>query len=286
MLAEAEATDLAEDAEFGEDRRGDELPDALSTKEGRLKAIRAAKAAIEAEAREKAEKEAAEKERRRGASEDETEQAVTAAGDAAVPNPRAQRSFTDPDARMMKTADGSFHYAYNAQTVVDEAHQVILSTALIQEPTDVNQLLPMIEQTTAQLAASSLPTAPKMLLADAGYCSKANLEDTAVLATDVLVATGRMKHNEAVREAPRGRIPKDATARDRMARRLRTKAGRAHYARRKAIVEPVFGQMKTRQRAGALRLRGLEGARGEWLLHALCHNLRKLANAGSALAVA
>jgi hypothetical protein len=65
-----------------------------------------------------------------------------------------------------------------------------------------------------------------------------------------------------------------------MARRLRTKTGRADYARRKAIVEPVFGQMKTRQHAGALRLRSLELAQGEWLLHALCHNLRKLANAG------
>jgi len=113
-----------------------------------------------------------------------------------------------------------------------------------------------------------------VLLADAGYCSKDNIEATAELATDVLVATGRLKHNENAPDAPRGRIPKSATTRERMARRLRTKSGRAHYARRKAIVEPVFGQMKTRQRAGHLRLRGLEGARGEWLLHALCHNLR------------
>ena len=93
-----------------------------------------------------------------------------------------------------------------------------------------------------------------------------------------------MKHGEVTDAAPRGRIPNNATPRQRMARRLRTKTGRAHYARRKAIVEPVFGQMKTRQRAGALRLRGLEGARGEWLLHALCHNLRKLANAAPTLA--
>jgi hypothetical protein len=71
-----------------------------------------------------------------------------------------------------------------------------------------------------------------------------------------------------------------------MARRLRTKKGRADYARRKAIVEPAFGQMKVRQHAGFLRLRGLTGAQGEWTLHALCHNLRKLANAGGAAAIA
>ena len=61
---------------------------------------------------------------------------------------------------------------------------------------------------------------------------------------------------------------------------MRTKKGRADYARRKAIVEPVFGQMKVRQHAGFLRLRGLDGAQGEWTLHAICHNLRKLAQAG------
>ncbi len=286
MLGEAEATDLAEDAAFGEDRRGDELPVELATKEGRRRAILAAKAAIEAEAKEKAEHEAADKARRKGKPEDEVEQDAKAAGEAAVPSPRAQRSFTDADARIMKTADGSFHYAYSAQAVVDEAHQVIVSTDLVQQPTDVNQLLPMIEQTTEQLAAAGITIVPKVLLADAGYCSNDNLAATAELETEVLVATGRMKHGEVIDAAPRGRIPNDATPRERMARRLRTKTGRAHYARRKAIVEPVFGQMKTRQRAGALRLRGLEGARGEWLLHALCHNLRKLANAAPALVVA
>jgi transposase len=285
ILAEAEATDLAEDEAYGEDRWGDELPEELQSKEGRRKAIQAAKAAIEAEARERAETEAAEKAKRQGKSGDEIDRAAKAAGEAARPSPRAQRNFTDPDARIMKTADGSFHYAYNAQAVVDESHQVVLSTVLVQEPTDVNQLLAMIEKMGGQLAAAGVAAQPKVLLADAGYCSKANIEGTAQMATDVLLATGRLKHGEKVPDSPRGRIPKDATARERMARRLRTRAGRVHYARRKAIVEPVFGQLKTRQRAGYLRLRGLERVRGEWLLHALCHNLRKLENAGSALGV-
>lgn len=82
-------------------------------------------------------------------------------------------------------------------------------------------------------------------------------------------------------DSPRDRIPATPHPCERMARRLRTEPGRVHCARRKAIVDPVFGQMKTRQHAGQLRLRGLEGARAEWTPHAPCHNLRKLANANS-----
>jgi hypothetical protein len=103
---------------------------------------------------------------------------------------------------------------------------------------------------------------------------------------DVLCATGRQRHGEKFQKTPRGPIPKNATRREKMARRLRTKKGRADYARRKAIVKPVFGQVKVRQHAGQLRLRGLAGAQGEWTLHMLCHNLRKLQNAGGSAALA
>ena len=120
-----------------------------------------------------------------------------------------------------------------------------------------------------------------MFITDAGYFSEKNVTDATDAGVDVLIATGRIKHDERVPAAPRGPIPKDATVKEKMARRLRTKAGRADYARRKAIVEPVFGQMKVRQGAGFLRLRGLEGAQGEWALHSLCHNLRKLARASA-----
>ena len=107
------------------------------------------------------------------------------------------------------------------------------------------------------------------------------MNDATDAGVDVLIATGRIRHDERVSPAPRGPVPRNATVKEKMARRLRTKTGRADYARRKAIVEPVFGQMKVRQRAGFLRLRGLEGAQGEWALHVLCHNLRKLAQAGA-----
>jgi hypothetical protein len=278
ILAEAEATDLAEDDAYGEDNRGDEVPLELARRETRLAKLRAAKVAIEDEAREKA---AVKAERKAHDNEDDggagIERAVDLARERAVPEKRAQRNFTDPESRMMKTNDG-FHYAYNAQAVVDETSQVIIGTRVGTNAGDVDQLLSMIDLTKETLRAAGIDDNPRLLLADAGYCSEDNLTQAGTTDVDVLIATGRIRRNERVASAPRGPIPHDATQRERMARRLRTKTGAADYARRKAIVEPVFGQMKVRQHAGFLRLRGLEGAQREWTLHAVCHNLRKLAN--------
>jgi hypothetical protein len=278
MLAEAESTDQAEDDEFGEDRRGDELPAELATKEGRLAKMRAAKASIEAEAAAKAAAQAADKAARKGGDQAAVETAAEMAAATATPNPRTQRNFTDPESRMMKTTDG-FHYAYNAQAVVDEASQVVLAAEVTQQAVDTDQLQFMIAVTEGNLDAADIDDSPQVVLADAGYCSEANLQQLADSETNALVATGRIRAKERVPKAPRGRIPANATQRERMARRLRTQAGRTDYARRKAIVEPAFGQMKVRQAAGQLRLRGLAGAQGEWTLHVICHNLRKLANA-------
>jgi transposase len=280
MLAEAEASDLAEDEEFGEDRRGDELPPELATKEGRLAKLRAAKEAIEAEARDKAAQKAENKAKEQGVSEEQARAAGAEAAAGATPPGRAQRNFTDPESRMMKTNDG-YHYAFNAQAVVDEEAQVILAHSVSNQAADSPHLMEMIEATEANLGAAGIDENPDTVLADAGYFSEANVTDATDAGVDVLIATGRIKHHERVPTAPRGPIPRDATVKEKMARRLRTKTGRADYARRKAIVEPVFGQMKVRQGAGFLRLRGLEGAQGEFALHSLCHNLRKLARAGA-----
>ena len=226
MLAEAEATDRAEDEEFGEDRRGDELPAELATKEGRLARMRAAKAAIEAEAGEKAAVSAAAKAADNGGDEAAVAEAAEMAAATATPNPKTQRNFTDPESRMMKTTDG-FHYAYNAQTVVDEGSQVVLAAEVTQQATDIDQLFFMIGVTEGNLDAADIDDSPEMILADAGYCSEANLQQIADAEVNALVATGRIRAKERVPDAPRGRIPNNATQRERMARRLRTKAGRA-----------------------------------------------------------
>ncbi|MDN5933194.1 MAG: IS1182 family transposase [Pseudonocardia sp.] len=275
LLARAEAVDAAEDARFGKDLRGDELPQELRRRESRLAKIREAKQALEDEARERAEAAARAKGAAKGQDEAATTQQVADAVAAAVPKPKAQRNFTDPQSRIMKTSDGSFHQCFNGQAVVDQAHQVIVAAEVTDCAADVANLIPMTEQSIANTGR-----APQEMLADAGYCSADNLAQAADLSattgTEFFIATGRTKHDAPLPATPRGRIRKDATPRERMARKLTTKKGRAAYARRKVIVEPVFGQMATLQNAKHLLLRGIDGARAEWLLLAACHNLRKL----------
>ncbi len=275
LLAEAERIDAAEDEQFGKDRRGDELPAELARRESRLAKLRQAKKALEEQAARAAAEHAAELARRKGADENTAAERAAQAAAAAVPKPKAQRNFTDPDSRIMLTGDGSFAQCYNAQAVVDEDNQVIVAADLTDCASDVVSLIPMTEQ-----VADNTGQHPEQLLADAGYCSAENLDKAAEVAeqtgTDFFIATGRRKHDEPAPPAPRGRIPKHATPKQRMARKLATKPGRAAYARRKAIVEPVFGQMSILQNAKQLLLRGHEAARDEWFLLVACHNLRKL----------
>jgi transposase len=280
LLADAEATDEAEDQTFGRDGKDTDLPAELDRREKRLARLQAARAQIEAEAAEKAREHAQEIERRRqeraGTSD---EQAVTDAGQKAAakarPKPKAQANFTDPDSRIMKNSDGAYIQAYNAQAVVDEEHQVITAADVTTNPSDALNYTTMLDQ-----SAHNTGIHPQQALVDAGYCSETNLEAAkdrrTACGTDTFMATGRLAHDEQVPPAPRGRIPKDATMKERMARKLRTKPGKAAYSRRKAIVEPVFGQIMTCHDGRQLLLRGEDGARGEWRLLAACHNLRKI----------
>ena len=275
LLAEAERIDKAEDKQFGKNRRGDELPAELARRETRLAAIAAAKAALEAEAAEAAREDAERRARERGDDDDTTAGKGAAAAAAATPKPKAQRNFTDPDSKIMLTGDGAFHQCYNAAAVVDADHQVIVATELGANASDVGTLMPMTEHTVTNTGVI-----PDEVLADAGYSSTANLEQaaqfTAAYGTEFFIAPGRRRRDDPPPVAPRGRIPANATAKQRMARKLTTIKGQQVYARRKAIVEPVFGQMSTLQNAKHLLLRGFDQARGEWLLLAACHNLRKL----------
>ncbi len=272
VLADAQATDAAEDAEFGVDRRGDELPDELQRRETRLRKIREAKAALEAEARAAEEARRAELEK-----QGKTPRNPPGGRDPFKPKPKAQRNFTDPDSRIMKTSDGAFHQCYNGQAVVDEAFQVIVCAELADQAPDARLLQGSLEQLDANLAAidAELPDGAA-LLGDAGYFSEDNVRITVEHGLNAHLATGRFKHSEPPAPAPRGPIPKDATPKQRMARKLAKKAGAALYARRKTIVEPVFGQMDTVQDARQLRLRGKPAARAQWRFHCAVHNLLKL----------
>ena len=250
LLAQAEATDAAEDAEHGADRRGDELPAELQRRESRLKRIREAKRALEARAKEEA----------------------AASGkpvEAAKPDSKAQYNFTDPESRIMKGPDG-FVQAYNVQVAVDE-RQLIVGQGVTQETNDKKQLMPMIA-TIAQQSGD----APTRLLADAGYCSEENLAAIADTSIEAYISTRKQTHGERPGPCPRGPLPKTATHVDRMARKMQTKAGAAVYAARKAIVEPVIGQIKQARGFRQFLLRGFEKVQGEWSLVCTTHNILKL----------
>jgi transposase len=280
LLADAESADTAEDQIFGIDGKDTDLPAELDRREKRLARLQAARAQIEAEAAAKARRHAEEKERRRqGRAGTGDEQAVTEAGERAAakarPKPKAQANFTDPDSRIMKNGGGAYIQAYNAQAVVDAEHQVITAADVTTNASDALNYTTMLDQSHTNTGIH-----PKQALLDAGYCSETNLEAAKerqlACGTETFMATGRLAHDEQVPPAPRGRIPANATLKERMARRLRTKPGKAAYRRRKAIVEPVFGQIMTCQNGRRLMLRGEDGARAEWRLLAACHNLRKI----------
>jgi transposase len=280
VLADAQATDAAEDEAFGGDRRGDELPDELQRRESRLAVIRQAKAALEAEA------EAAETARRAELEKEGKKPRNPPGGrDPFRPKRAAQRNFSDPDSRIMKTSDGAFHQCYNGQAIVDSVAQVIVAADAFDQAPDTRLLQPALEQLADNLDAidAQLP-GDAALLGDAGYFSEHNIPITSQHGLDPHIATGRFKHSEPPAPAPRGPIPKDATPKQLMARKLKKKAGAAAYARRKTIVEPVFGQMTTVQDARRLRLRGKPAARAQWRFHCAIHNLLKLhRNGGLAL---
>ncbi len=252
ILAEAEAVDAAEDARYG-DARGDELPPELRRRETRLAKIRAAKAALEAEARERT-------------------------GDpTAVPEPKAQRNFSDPDSRIMLSKPDGWIYGYNPQIAVDDGHQVIVATTLSADPTDTAALPELVDQIETNTGRR-----PGKVLADAGYASDDNLAHLEERGIDAYVATRRDRHSAKPPSAPRGRIPAGLTRRERMARKLTTKQGKAEYRRRKAIVEPVFGQTKEARGFRRFRLRGRVKVTAEWHLVCAVHNLAKLFRAGQA----
>jgi transposase len=193
------------------------------------------------------------------------------------PKPQAQRNFTDPDSHILKGGDGWIQ-GYNAQAAVDGDHQVIVAIGVSNQPSDAVHLLPMLERIEAN--TGRLPDA---LIADAGYCSIANLEACEDRQLNAYISTSRQQHGHRPRPS-RGRAPKDLDARGRMDRKLRSKAGQAIYALRKTIVEPVFGQIKGSRRLDRFLLRGLYRVNREWALMATTHNILKLFRASMAVA--
>jgi transposase len=185
------------------------------------------------------------------------------------PTAAAQRNFTDPGSHIMKS-DGNLLQGYNCQAAVDGDHQVIVAMGVSNQSPDPEHLVPMLERTIANTAQI-----PRTFIADAGYWSEENATACEKRSVDPHIATGRQPHGKPPPPI-HGPIPKDLDAKGRMARKLRKKEGREIYARRKTIVEPVFGQTKEARGLRRFLLRGLQKVNGEWLLWGMTHNINKL----------
>jgi transposase len=273
LLAQAEAADAAEDQTHGAHRRGDELPAELARRETRLKKIQEARQALEADAKAAAEEERKRRAEEEGQGKDSRRAGRKAAAVKEVPDDKAQYNFSDPETSIMKANNKGFDQCGNAQAVVDREHQVIVSADVTAEANDKRQFQPMLAQAKANVGRGRRI---RKVSSDAGYFSEDNAAWAGKRKLDAYIATGRMKHGQAASAAPRGRVPRGLTLKERMARKLRTKQGRETYAQRKWIVEPVFGFIKRGLGFTQFLLNGLEKMRGEWRLVCMACNLRKL----------
>jgi len=290
LLQRAEAVDAAEDEKYGKDQAGDELPGELGRRESRLAKIRAAKAELEAEAKQKAaEKQAAAEAQIRQRQEQEARtgkkmrgrEPQVADSEQAVPDPKAQRNFTDPESRIMPDGGhkGSFVQGYNAQIAVDGEAQVIVAAEVTQQSNDKQQLVAMVEQVKQNVGAQ-----PQAVSADNGYWNGKQVGEVQVRGINLHVATGKQKPGASQQAEDEDGQESNAEAGllEQMKQKLKTQAGQDLYRMRKAIVEPVFGQIKEWRGFRRFLLRGLQKVRAEWKLICLTHNLLKLFRSGRA----
>jgi hypothetical protein len=291
LLTQADRVDSEQDAAMGS-RRGDELPDELKRREDRLAKIRVAKERLEAEARVRAEEE----QRERDAAEAERQAAgkkrrgKEPAPVDPTPADKAQTNFTDPDAKIMKRSNKGFDYCYNAQAVVDGENQIIVAAETTAAANDKQQAVPMAQAVMKNLTAAGIQRPlddqgqPKPIpnTADNGYYSEDNVRDVTATGLDTYFAVGREKHHalptaaEAPAVSSSSAVVVDENPKAAMAKKLRMATGRALYAARKHIVEPVFGQIKRVRGFRKFLLRGLELVSSEWQLICLTHNLLKI----------
>ena len=254
LLKKADAVDEEEDQRYGKGKKGDELPKELAFRESRLKKIREARAALEAES-------SLEAERRPEKSD----------ADGTIPD-KAQRNFTDPDSHIMPASDGKhFIQAYNAQAAVDSANQVIVAAEVTNKPTDRGQAEPMME-----IVKVNVGQLPCQMSADAGYFSSDAVKNLTARGIDVYIPPDKIGHRFTLPPSPRGRIPQCLSIADRMRRKLRTKKGKKCYGLRKELPEPVFGQIKQVRGFDQFLLRGLDKVSSEWKVICTGHNLLKL----------
>lgn len=280
MLAEAETRDAEEDKAFGKDKRGDELPKNLRSREERRRRLEEARQRLEGE-RLEAEETQRRKLEKRERKEDETGKKTRGKPPKSVEDVRKEQekrkaNATAPETRILKTRSG-YVQGFNSQAACTDDQIILAADVTIQE-NDQGLYHPMMAS-AQENATAALGEEGKVELgrADAGYCNVADLEKECD--HEILIATKKdWKRRKQIREEPppRGRIPKDLSSTERMERKLRTKRGSEEYKKRSQTIEPVFGQIKSGRGIDSFYGRELFSAQGEWNLICGTHNLLKL----------
>lgn len=264
-LKQAERTDAAEDAAHG-DSRGDEMPDWMADKQKRLERIRQAKAELEAEAQ--AEAQPPDEGEGPGPSTGMAEKGRPKRASDGGPPDKAQRNFSDPDSRILKTRNG-FVQGYNGQIAVDSHRQVITAHRLTTNGADFGGLQPLVDATIRLCGRK-----PREISADAGFCNEDNLLALKRHGIAGYVMPGRARHNKAGDTGRRRILPDTEVAK--MEIKLKRAGRRSRYRLRKQTVEPVFGQIKGPAGFRQFLLRGFRNVRHEWAMICTTHNLNKL----------
>ncbi|MDE2106763.1 MAG: transposase [Patescibacteria group bacterium] len=294
LLQQAESQDAIEDAQLGQADQANKLPDELARRETRLKRIQTAKALLEARYKNTAESKPTRQEQAlspdspsrndNGPStgfvipaadivvEDAGEKSRSSGPQEMVPD-KAQINFTDSESRIMRASNKGWDQCGNVQVVVDSGHQIIVAADVTDQANDVRQVVPMMAQAQKNVGEANRIEKASM---DAGYFSETNVQWMQARGIDAYVATGRLKHGDSLSKIPSGSATPTLSVKDRMFLKIRTDQGKAIYARRKAIVEPVFGQIKQAMGCRQFLLRGMRKMRAEWTLICMSFNLRKL----------
>jgi hypothetical protein len=266
--------DGREDTLFGKDNIGFDLPKELKFRETRLAHILKAKEQLEAEARLAAEAKSAEREAKRARNDGKPLRGRKPKDPAtAVPKETAQRGFTDPESRIMKSGTGEWVQGYNGQAAVDCDHQVIVACELTNMAADAPHLKPLMDQ-----VAQNTGGVPAEQSADAGYFSADNVQSQTTPYSQPFIPPDRMKHGRDAAPILQDTDDAELSAADQMRKRLSTPEGREAYAHRMKTVEPVFGQIKGCPGSPGFRQflrRGARKAWQEWRWQCATHNFLK-----------
>lgn len=272
LLDFAEETDNSEDQKFGKGKQDNDLPDELKLKKSRLQKIREAKKALEEEAASEYEDKKEQYEAKKKAHEQRGGKGRAPKPPSKKPDDKKQYNFTDPESRIMKAGGkNNFTQGYNCQAAVDEKNQIIIAADVTQDPNDKQQLENAIESIKKNMNNQK----PKKLSADAGYFSEENCRKLHNEKIDGYIAVNKIKHGQ-ISDVVKGRLADNATEKETMSKKLQTKKGKKIYAKRKHIVEPVFGQIKEARSFRRFSFRGLQKCNYEWSLVCIAHNLLKL----------